>query len=288
MNYYHVDVFATAPFAGNGLTVVFPDADLPDATLLAITREFKQFETIFLYPCPEKNVYPARIFTVDEELPFAGHPVIGAGAVLHRLFHAETESASFELAIGGRRVPVRSRRESGRYRVTMDQGEASFRGPVDPAAAAAIASALSLEDRDINADWPIEVVSTGLRYLLVPLRSGLDRCRIRHDDFESFLGEYDAQFVYVFDTATLECRTWGNVDHAEDVATGSAAGPLAAYLVKHGKARADETIAVRQGRFVKRPSVIQACVTATGGDTLTVSIAGDVAPFASGSLTFTG
>ncbi len=285
MNYYHVDVFAKTPFAGNGLTVVFPDADLPDAILLAITREFKQFETIFLYPSAEQDAHPARIFTVDEELPFAGHPVIGAGAVLHSLYHGGSESASFALAIGDRRVPVRSVCTDGRYRVTMDQGDASFIRTIDAAAAPALASALSLNREDINPDWPMEVVSTGLRYLLVPVRSGLENCRIRHDDFTSFLESHDAQFVYVFDTETLECRTWGNIDHAEDIATGSAAGPLAAYLVKHGKAQPDETIAIRQGRFVHRPSVIQAQVAATAGNTLTVSIAGYVTFFASGTLT---
>ncbi|MCC8165537.1 MAG: PhzF family phenazine biosynthesis protein [Planctomycetes bacterium] len=284
MNYHHVDVFAQTPFAGNGLTVVLPDVDLPRSTLLAITREFKQFETIFLLPAEEKDVFPARIFTVDEELPFAGHPVIGAGAVLHRLFYPEADAASFALAIGGRRVPVRSNRADGRYRVTMDQGQALFAGTVDRTAAAAIATALSLRPDDIDPDWPMEIVSTGLRYLLVPVRSGLEKCRIRHDDFQSFLEGFGAQFIYVFDTASRECRTWGNVDHVEDAATGSAAGPLAAYLVKHGKAEADAIITIHQGRFVNRPSVIQARVTAAA-DSLAVSIAGDVAFFASGTLT---
>ncbi len=99
-------------------------------------------------------------------------------------------------------------------------------------------------------------------------------------DFAAFLHEFGAQFAYVFDSAELECRTWDNVAHREDVATGSAAGPLCAYLVKHGICRHDEDICLRQGRFAGRPSVLTGRVAGDGE----VFLSGDVALFASGTI----
>lgn len=279
--YHHVDVFSRTPLAGNGLAVVFPESPLPAKTLLAITREFNLFETIFLSPPDSRGAYPARIFTVDEELAFAGHPVLGAAATAHRLFHADDDAADIRFALGDRLVSVHSRREEGYCSTTMNQGRPSFSGTVDPSRAPDIAAALNLREDDLDERLPLEVVSTGLAYLLVPLKSGLADCKIIRPDFESFLAGFGAKFVYVFDAAALECRTWDNAGRAEDVATGSAAGPLCAYLVKNGLKKRGGEIRLSQGRFAGRPSVITGMV-AEDGDVL---VSGDVAMFASGEIT---
>jgi predicted PhzF superfamily epimerase YddE/YHI9 len=120
-------------------------------------------------------------------------------------------------------------------------------------------------------------VSTGLPYLLVPLASGLERAHVASADLESYLSRFGAKFAYLFDTSTLECRTWDNSGRVEDVATGSAAGPLCAWLVKMGLRKSDETITLSQGRFTGRPSTITGRVCASG-----IYVSGDVAIFAEG------
>ncbi len=97
MQYYHVDVFSKGPLTGNGLTVLICDRFPDSETMLLITREMKQYETIFLKRLRDDE-YRARIFTKDEELDFAGHPILGAAAAIHMLHNGkETESIQFHL-----------------------------------------------------------------------------------------------------------------------------------------------------------------------------------------------
>lgn len=262
MHYFHVDVFSERPLAGNGLTAVFPDREIESATLLEITREFRQFETSFIYPVCD-GVFPVRIFTVDEELPFAGHPMLGSAAMIHHRCFGDAVRAEISIALGERVVQLESARSSldgsagsVRYSVTMNQGSPEFIARVDSSHAFAVAESLGLSGGDIDDRFTLEVVSTGLPYLLVPLKSGLDRARISRSDFESFLSSFGAKFAYAFDAEKLECRTWDNAGRVEDVATGSAAGPLCAYLVKNGYRKEGERIVLSQGRFVMKGEII--------------------------------
>lgn len=278
MKYFHVDVFSKRPPGGNGLTVIFPDKPLSDQKCLDIAREFNQFESIFLYPMDE-GVFQARIFTVDEELMFAGHPILGAGAVIHEINRGGDE-ANISFLLGERYVKVDSLKRGEYYQVTMNQGEAAFLGIVEESEHYRIAKALNLHTDDIDTDYQMEVVSTGLPYLLVPVKQNLATCRITPAGFEALLSAYGAKFVYVFDTNTLECRTWDNAGKVEDIATGSAAGPLCAYLVKNNRAKTGETITIQQGKFAGRPSIIRGRTT-ENAETL---ISGDVSFFASGNI----
>jgi PhzF family phenazine biosynthesis protein len=279
MRYYHVDVFSDKPLGGNGLTVVFPETGTDEGSFLELAREFKQFETSFVYPMRD-GAYPVRIFTVDEELPFAGHPLLGSAAVIHRVRFPEVGRVSLVVALGDRRVTLESEaRGNVGYSVTMNQGAPEFLAAIDRSCASDIARSIDRSSDDIDPDYPLEVVSTGLPYLLIPLRSGIDLARVNRPDFESFLSGFGAKFAYLFDTKTLECRTWDNGGRVEDSATGSAAGPLAAYLVKNGKAREGEPIALSQGRFTGRPSRIECRVARDG-----VFVRGDVAFFAQGEI----
>ncbi len=280
MKYYHVDVFSKTPLSGNGLTVVFPDRPLASDDMLKITQELRLFETIFIFEKDADGIYPVRIFTMDEELRFAGHPILGAGAVLHHL-HCCSEKAEIVLDLSGRNISVSSEIKDNRYNVTMNQGAPTFAGSVCKSHYGEIAQALGLQASDIHDALPIEVVSTGLDYLLVPLKHGLDHAKISISDFEAFLYRFGAKFVYVFDANTLECRTWDNNGTTEDVATGSAAGPLCAYLVKRGIASPEEIVLIHQGKFVHRPSVIKAWMTKASNE---VFIHGDVSFFAAGEI----
>jgi len=278
MKYYHVDVFSSKPMSGNGLAVVFPDREIDSETLLNITGEFRQFETVFIYP-GEDGCFPLRIFTVDEELEFAGHPVLGAAAVLHKAFYSEFRNQNVSVKIKERNLSVVSEGKDGLFSVTMNQGYPDYLNTVDEKYYHQIAESLNLSVSDIDHAFPLEVVSTGLPYLLVPLKSGIEKCGIKVSDFEKQLKQFSAKFVYVFDTGSLECRTWDNSGIFEDVATGSAAGPLCAWLIKHGVKKANEKIYLSQGRFLNRPSVIE-CWSDSGE----VFIKGDVSFFGEGEL----
>ena len=260
LRFFQVDVFAPRPFTGNGLGVFPEAASLSAGQMQSLTQELRQFECAFLVR-EGKDAVRARIFTTVEELPFAGHPLLGAGAVLHHLAGAQAEFRSLVELAGGRRLEVRSSRAQDGFQVEMDQGVASFGPPLD---VGAVPEALGLRRTDLHAGLPLQVVSTGLPYLLVPLRQGLERARILHRDFEELLSSLGAKFVYLLDVEAKEGRTWDNRGAVEDVATGSAAGPAGAYLVHHGRERPDEWQTLTQGRFAGRPSELEVHVAASG------------------------
>ena len=276
--YRHVDVFAHQPFSGNGLAV-FPNAEgLSAKLMLRLTQELRQFESIFLAATAEDGVFVARVFTVEEELPFAGHPVLGAGAVVHEAQAPGTDAATFVLALPAGRVRLESERIGpGAYRVAMHQGRPTFGCTLREDEETPFLDALSLEPEDRDVHLPLEVASTGLPYLIVPVTpGGLARARIRATDFSGLLEKIEAKFVYVFDAEGREGRTWDNAGAVEDVATGSAAGPTSAYLVRHRVVEAGKPFVLRQGRFVSRPSEIRVEVTGSADLPTSVTVEGDV------------
>jgi PhzF family phenazine biosynthesis protein len=280
LEFRHVDVFTDAPFTGNGLIVLFgsPGAVRAEA-LISVTTEMRQFELIIAEFQPEARRVPARIFTAEEELPFAGHPVIGAAAALHERYAAHEPARSWVFVIAGREIAVRSRRTRGYYEAEMNQGSPTLGSPLAGQDAARFAGALGLSPDHLHR-LPMRVVSTGLPYLIVPLASGLDRARITAGDFEERLAGVGAKFVYVFDPGQREGRSWDNAGAVEDVATGSAAGPAAAWLAAQGLAAPGETIVINQGRFLGRPSMI-AVTPDSQGD---LWVGGPVAPVARGEV----
>lgn len=253
MQYFHADVFCKQPLTGNGLTVFMAQAFPQGAVMQKIAQEFRQFETIFLVRRGE-NIFDARIFTVEEELDFAGHPILGAAAVVQSEFFQQDSTVHFNL--NTRQVSVGCAVQDGCYDCCMDQGPAHFVGSPEPEMYAELLQPLNLGMDNTSADFPLEVVSTGLPYLLVPVTSGLEQARILNAGYERKLAQIGAKFAYVFDVNAVEGRTWDNTGLTEDVATGSAAGPVGAYLYKHNRFLPSQPILLRQGRFVGRDSVI--------------------------------
>ena len=280
--FWLVDVFAREPLSGNGLSVFLLDEELPADAMQRITREMRQFETIFVRRGEQPARFHARIFTMEEELPFAGHPVIGAAARLHAEFFAADEVARLEFVIRDRRIEALSRRRGDAFIVEMDQGVASFEPPVAEDRYPDVLKALNLAVEDLAPGLPLQVVSTGLPYLIVPVARHLERARIVIADFEELLATLGAKFGYVLDVNLLEGRTWDNDGRVEDIATGSAAGPAAAFLVAHERLAAGENIVLAQGRFVDRPSELNAVVESGAG--LGVRISGRVCFVGSGAL----
>jgi trans-2,3-dihydro-3-hydroxyanthranilate isomerase len=279
MDFRHVDVFTERALSGNGLVVFFGGVERTRDELQAITAEMRQFESIFLGEREAGGTVSARVFTVEEELDFAGHPLIGAAAAAHERWAGDDAERSWSFEVGGRSIEVRSRREGSYFHAMMNQGRATVEEPLDETTAAGFLPALGLGSSE-RRDLPVQVVSTGLPYLIVPVTStGLEKARIGVADLEAQLLEVGAKFVYVFDPDGLEGRTWDNAGLVEDVATGSAAGPAAAYLLEHGLI-ADSSFLLAQGRFLGRPSSMSIRVMENSD----IWVGGPVAAVASGVL----
>lgn len=280
MEYFHVDVFSNEILSGNGLTVVFCNEELEDNLMLKLTQEFKQFETIFLRRIDD-NIFKARIFTVDEELDFAGHPILGAAATIHSHLFRSEEDIAITFQLNQKEIIVNSKKIEEYYEVQMNQGEAEFICEVSKEKRNKYVHALNLSEENLSEEFPMEVVSTGLPYLLVALTSGIENVKIISSKFEEMLKEVGAKFAYIFDVNNIEGRTWDNQGKVEDVATGSAAGPLGAYLYKHNIFNVDHEIIINQGRFVGRPSKIKVSMSISKKEIL---VSGEVAILAKGTI----
>ncbi len=250
-----VDVFASRPLSGNGLSIFLLKDAISSGAMLSITQEMRQFESIFLTQVSPFR-FDARIFTMEEELPFAGHPIIGAAAYLHQKNCPEQNEVHFHFITLHAEIAVRSRCIDGVYWAEMDQGQAIIAKPLPTSSMDELLAALNLTRGDLVPDLPLQVISTGLPYLIVPLQHNLQQAKIIVQNLESLLAEVGARFVYILDIARREGRTWDNIGRVEDIATGSAAGPAAVYLTIHGFAKANDVIMLTQGQYTGRPSEI--------------------------------
>jgi len=222
-----------------------------------LTQEMKQFESIFLSEITSTSAR-ARVFTVEEELPFAGHPVLGAAAVLHRTQTPEANASSWVLKLPSGEVSVSTKKMGSHYLAEMNQGAAIFGGAIASAELQPILARLGLKSQDLATELSAQVISTGLPYLILPVHpEALTRAAISGSDLEVLLAALGAKFVLLLDVAGHEVRTWDNLGRVEDVATGSAAGPAAAYLFSLGLADPNLPMELAQGRFAGRPSKIQ-------------------------------
>jgi PhzF family phenazine biosynthesis protein len=271
--YSHVDVFTQSPFGGNSLPV-FPDAgDLSAEQMLRITQEMRHFEAIFLRPTGQPGCVRARIFDLFDELPFAGHPIIGAAAVLHKRSGAGG-AQSWRFQLPSKTVEITTEVTAAGYSGLLDQGAPEFLGSIDDCGE--IATAFNLAPHDLAADLPMEVVSTGLRYLIVPVRPGaLARARISRDITELLRGA-NAQFAVLLDESAVEVRHWNNDGIIEDVATGSAAGTIGAYRLRHGLVRGGDTFILKQGQYTGRPSNLRVLPEGSANRVEAVKVGGDV------------
>jgi trans-2,3-dihydro-3-hydroxyanthranilate isomerase len=286
LHYHLVDVFTDRAFGGNPLAVCTNGRGLSTETMQAVAKEFNLSETTFVLPPDDpRHDWRVRIFTPGSELPMAGHPTVGTTFVLareHMIPRAETEThITLEEGVGP--IPVR---------VEFKDGEPSFAEMTQPLPKfgpevkdrRAVAEMISLGVDDIDDNLPTEVVSCGVPFLYVPLRT-LDaarRARPRADLMERVaesLGVPPQVFIFAREVehegSSVHSRMFApNFGITEDPATGGASGPLGCYLVRHGLAEAGATVVSEQGIEMGRPSFIHITIEKTGGDISAVRVGG--------------
>jgi len=288
--FVQLDVFTTVPLEGNQLAVL-PDArGLSDAEMQSVAREMNLSETTFVLPrdagTERERGVRVRIFTPQEELPFAGHPTLGTAMVL-RNGGSGGEEIALDLNVG--RIPVRFSMRDGLPFGVMTQRDPEF-GQTHPREAVARAAGLDLAD--IAEDVPVETVSTGLRYAMVPLKSRavLERLAPAWGPMGEYLKKTDAKFFYFVSRQALnpEARLQTRMIfyNGEDPATGSAAGPCAAWAVKYGVVPADQQVLLEQGVEMKRRSRIFVAASMQAGTIVNVRVGGHAAEVIRGEIFF--
>lgn len=298
--FYQLDVFTENAFEGNPLAV-FPEAvGISDEEMQKIANEMNLSETVFVLPS-EEALRRLRIFTPRQELPLAGHPVVGTWNLLARLGVTPQADDGVveirqELNLGVLPVEIEFRRGKP-FQVVMTQGKfqpgeiISDNGEIEKLARAL---GLELSDLDLRDRLPIQAVSTGIRALDVPVKTldALSRCRINSTALSEVYLAFGAVGCYAFTFETKEensrvhARFFAPADNIpEDPATGSAAGSLSGYLVHHGATRTNN-FTIEQGDFMNRPSRIFAEVTGEKGNVERVKIGGSSVVIAKGEITF--
>jgi trans-2,3-dihydro-3-hydroxyanthranilate isomerase len=268
--FYTLDVFTTTRFQGNPLAVITDGDGLSDAQMLAIAREMNLSETVFVQkPTEDRALARLRIFTTKEELKLAGHPVIGTWFLLSELGVVPAQEGGVHVMqqTGAGILPVEIRFKDGRpQRVTMTQMEASFKpSKVDKKK---LAAALGLAAKDLDPKLEPEFISTGIFNLMVPIRNraALGKIQMNIVEMAHLLGK-QAALAYCFTMGSNHSafsRGMMPWELYEDAATGSAAGSLGAYLVKHGRLDSGQTLNITQGVEMGRPSQIEVEVSQTG------------------------
>ena len=252
------DVFTSKPLEGNSLAVFFDARELSDSEMQSIAKEMNLSETTFIFPrdaAAERGVR-VRIFTVMEELPFAGHPTLGTAFALRR--ESGAKEVTLELNVG--RGPVQFEEGPGEPVFgEMTQADPVF-GIQHDREAVARASGLRVEDFDSS--LPIETVSTGVPFTVTPLKSlaVIQKLRVDLGKVAEYLAKTEGKFLYFVTRETVDrmARLHARMFfyNGEDPATGSAAGCATAWMVAHGVAEADQRVLIEQGIEMQRPSRI--------------------------------
>src|SRR3954471_8351312 len=274
-----LDVFSAERFQGNGLAVVHDADGVPDATMHRVARETRLSETSFVLGSDAEGAdYRHRIWTMNGEIPFAGHPSLGCAVAVARARGETRANYVQETRPGLQEIEVEA--DGGRAHVSMLQEPAEFGDELDPGE---VLSLVGLEEEDADPDLPVQVVSTGAPMVIAPVRDAgqLQRLWPDYDRIGALLAAHNAIVLYVVavDTAAESARARsfpGSAEIGEDPATGAAAGTLMA----HAAARAEvERLDIVQGVEMGRPSLLR---TAVEGDR--VRVGGDVVIVVEGTI----
>ncbi len=293
ITFYIVDVFAETRYAGNQLAVVFSYNRISTSTMQEIAKEMHFSETTFILSNRvERGGYPVRIFTPEEEVPFAGHPTLGSAYIIqqHILEGRKVDEVRLNLRAG--QIPVRFNYVGGEPdNLWMTQLPPVF-GRTFPAEA--IGEILRLNVEDIDTRYPVQEVSTGAPVIIVPVKSlaALKGIQVNREKYFKFVQDLSCKTILTFSRETyfaqndLSVRFFADyLGIPEDPATGSANGCLGAYLSRYQVlGKGDIDLRVEQGYEIGRPSLLLVDVNREG-ENITVHVGGKVIPVAQGELT---
>ena len=294
MKFSILDVFAEEKYAGNQLAVVWGEGieSLSDGEMLKIAQEMNYSETTFILSTePENNGYPVRIFTPKKELPFAGHPTLGTAYLIQQeIIRNPVEQVILNLAKFQIPVTWKQASEDGKNVLWMRQNPPLFGQIFDIETLAPI---LSLESTHFDSRYPIQDVSTGIPFIIVPLKTqeALKKAKVNLDLYFQFIETTTAKEILIFCPEThhpqnqLCARMFAPaLGVPEDPATGSANGCLAGYLSKYCYFGSDQVdIKVEQGYEIDRPSLLL-LRSQKQGEIIQVEVGGNVVKIAEGTL----
>ncbi len=285
---FHItDVFSERPLEGNQLATFFDFGRLDGDQMQKIARETNFSETTFVTSKKEdRGGYDVRIFTPAEEIPFAGHPTLGTAHIIReKLIRRNVEKVVLNLKVG--QIPVTFPKGTGM--AWMRQRAPEFGRQFKPKDAAKV---LGLEEKDIDERWPSEEVSTGLPFIIIPIRSldALKRIKTSESSLRSLVAGGPNSIPLAFTPEgqepgqSLSVRVFPILEGiSEDPATGSGNGCLAAYLVKNGYAGPHRMEAkVGQGYQIGRPSTLY-LKAEMQDDEIVVMVGGKVQEVAAGN-----
>ena len=288
LDYQVVDVFTGTVLEGNGLAVVFDTVGLGTERMQAIAREFNLSETTFIQrrdaETEKREGVRVRIFTTQEELPFAGHPTLGTASVL-KLSAPETLAGdTIKLALNVGAVPVRFKGTS--LFGEMTQRDPEFGAELDPAT---VARLIGLTVDELSSSAAPQVVSTGTAFAIVVLRSheALARLHVDQEEATKYLREKGGRWFYVLGPTGGDHPAWRarmQFYGGEDPATGSAAGCAISYLVRYGMVAPGLRIHVRQGVEIGRASDLFLAANIIAGKVGDVRVGGSTVRVAKGQL----
>jgi trans-2,3-dihydro-3-hydroxyanthranilate isomerase len=280
--YEIVDVFTDRPFAGNPLAVVFEAAGLAADEMQTLAREFILSESVFVLPPTAGGTYRARIFTPDTELPFAGHPSVGAAVTSVRRGLAEPGRLIQECGAGLLPIEVTA---SGS--ATLTGGTPTLGADLDPDPLLGLVG-LTADDYAGGAGTAPRLAGCGLEFTFLPVRHGALAGAWADPSTAVKLGVPQISvFAWDADARSAQARVFcPGVSVPEDPATGSAALGLGVWLVAAGWLPGEgvSSYTVHQGIEMHRPSVLECTVTASAGAATSATVAGHVVPIASGTI----
>ncbi len=279
-SFVQLDVFTSRPLEGNQLAVFTDARGLSDDEMQKLARETNLCETTFILPrdpaTERTEGHKVRIFTVNEELPFAGHPTLGTAWYLHQ--QAPKDEVVLDLKVG--KIPVRFEQRAGLLFGEMRQAEPQFGRLHDHAD---VASVLGVAVSELDDKLPIQTVSTGMPFTIVPFRSlqTLQKLAIGWNQMAPYLSTVGSPAFFYFVSretvdpeATLHARMI--FYNGEDPATGSAAGCCTAWAVKHGVLAPDAQGLIEQGMETRRPSFLHIRASRSGDTVTKVRVGGNV------------